>query len=178
MLVALFAGVLSGCIQASSPSPQRHTADRPSRMPSPSAAASSAVRMPSDPEPVASGPCPYLETAWVERTNGQRVSKVRVADDDPPACFFYSLNGKQQLMVNVYTGDPAVATEVVNDAARIERSNPATRPSGWKGGYMSTEDGAVYAVARSGSAVVVTTNQKQSVKAREVVERTIDSLGL
>ena len=139
---------------------------------------SPAPEVPPAPEPTAAGPCPYLQTAWVARTNGQRVSKVRVSAGEPPACFFYTLSGKQQLMVRVYTGEPAVATAIVNDAAPIERSNPASEPAGWKGGYMSREGGAVYAVASDGTAVVVTTNQQQSVKAREVVERAIEALGL
>lgn len=140
--------------------------------------ASQAPEVPPAPEPVAAGPCPYLQTMWVARTNGQRVSKVRTSSGEPPACFFYTLSGKQQLMVRVYTGEPAVATAIVNSAAPVERSNPASQPAGWEGGYLSTADGAVYAVAHDGTAVVVTTNQKLSVKAREVVERTVESLGL
>jgi len=138
----------------------------------------SAPSAPPAPEPAATESCPYLRTAWVARTNGQRVSEVRVSDDEPPACFFYTLDGDQQLMSRVYTGDPDVATAIVDSAAPIDESNPANEPAGWKGGYLSGEDGATYAVAHDDMAVVVTTNQGQSVKARSVVKRVIEKLGL
>lgn len=134
--------------------------------------------MPAAPEPQAAGPCPYLDTAWVARTNGQRVSKVRVSDGDPPACFFYALDGSQQATVRIFKGEPAVAEALVNQVAPIAASNPADEPAGWKGGYLATDTGAVYAVAKQGTAVVATSNQKQSVKAREVAEQAITALGL
>lgn len=139
---------------------------------------SAAPSAPSTPEPAATDSCPYLDTAWVERTNGQRVSEVRLSDDDPPACFFYTLDGNQQLMSWVYTGDADVATALVDDAVPVDDSNPATSPPDWNGGYLSADDGATYAVSRGDTAVVVTTNQPQSVKARKVVERVVESLGL
>lgn len=141
-------------------------------------AGSATASAPSTPEPGANDSCPYLDTSWVERTNGQRVSEVRVSDEDPPACFFYTLDDNQQLMSWVYTGDPEVATALVDDAAPVDESNPATSPAGWKGGYLSGDDGATYAVSRDDTAVVVTTNQGQSVKARKVVERVVESLDL
>jgi len=140
---------------------------------------STAPSAPPVPEPAAEEACPYLDTAWVERTNGQRVSEVRISDDDEtPACFFYTLDGEQQLMSRVYSGDRAVAVAIVDAAAPVDESNQATEPAGWRGGYLSDEDGATYAVARDDTAVVVTTNQGQSVKARSVVERVIEELGL
>ena len=166
------AGVLAGCTQADQPAKQS-PASTSTQPPS-----STAPQAPPVPEPVAGGPCPYLETGWVARTNGQRVSKVRVSQGDPPACFFYTLNGKQQVSVRVYTGDATVSKAIVSDAAPVRRSNPADEPAGWQGGYMSTADGAVYAVYSNGTAVVATTNQKQSVKAREIVEKVISTLGL
>jgi hypothetical protein len=115
----------------------------------------------------------------VADSNGQHVSKVRVSADQPhPACFFYRPDGKVQLTVQVYVGQPDVATALVNKVAPVETSNPAADPTGWKGGYQSTDDGAVYAVSKGGAAVVATTNQKQSVKARSVVRKAITALKL
>ncbi|ADJ41856.1 hypothetical protein AMES_0029 [Amycolatopsis mediterranei S699] len=111
--------------------------------------------------------------------NGQHVSKVRVSADQPhPACFFYRPDGKIQLTVRVYVGDAKTATALVNKAAPVDSSNPASDPSGWKGGYLSTDDGAVYAVAKGATAVIASTNQKQSVKARTVVKKAIAALKL
>ncbi|NBH10406.1 DUF2020 domain-containing protein [Amycolatopsis sp. SID8362] len=135
--------------------------------------------MPPEPQPGATEDCPYLGSEFVADSNGQHVSKVRVSADQPhPACFFYRPDGKIQLTVRVYVGDAKTATALVNQAAPVDSSNPASDPSGWKGGYLSTDDGAVYAVAKGSAAVIATTNQKQSVKARTVVKKAIAALKL
>lgn len=145
----------------------------------PSASSAAGTELPPDPQPGATEDCPYLGSEVVAEANGQHVSKVRVSADQPhPACFFYRPDGKIQLTVRVYVGDAKTATALVNKAAPIDSSNPASDPSGWKGGYLSSDDGAVYAVAKGASAVVVTTNQKQSVKARTVAKKAIAALKL
>ncbi|MTD56122.1 DUF2020 domain-containing protein [Amycolatopsis pithecellobii] len=149
--------------------------------PSPSAPAVAAAQPPPDPQPSGPGPCPYLDTSFVADTNGQHVSKVQTSSADagkPPSCFFYALSGKLQLTVQVYVGDAGVAKALVDKAAPLNSSNPATDPAGWQGGYEPTDGGAVYAVAKAGAAVVVTTNQKQTIKARTVAKQTISALGL
>jgi UPF0176 protein len=147
--------------------------------PSASTGAAVGAGLPPDPQPGATEDCPYLGSEFVAESNGQHVSKVRVSADQPhPACFFYRPDGKVQLTVWVYVGQPDVATALVNKAAPVETSNPASDPTGWKGGYQSTGDGAVYAVSKGASAVIATTNQKQSVKARTVVKKAIAALKL
>ncbi len=137
------------------------------------------VVAPTAPEPVADGPCPYLESSVVADANGQRVTKVRTSADKPqPACFFYRPDGSVQLTVRVYAGEPGVAKAIVDEAAPIADSNPATSPAGWKGGSLSNDEGAVYAVAKAGTAVVVTTNQKQTIKARRLAETVIENAAL
>ncbi|WP_191984141.1 DUF2020 domain-containing protein [Amycolatopsis eburnea] len=146
---------------------------------SPSAASTAGTGLPPEPQPGATADCPYLDSEFVADSNGQHVSKVRVSADQPhPACFFYRPDGKVQLTVRVYVGDAKTATALVNQAAPVDSSNPASDPSGWKGGYLSTDDGAVYAVAKGPAAVIATTNQKQSVKARTVVKKAIAALKL
>lgn len=141
--------------------------------------ATAAPSIPSAPEPTGKGPCPYLGTEFVSDANGQKVSKVKTSADQPhPTCFFYALSGKLQLTVRVYVGEPAVAKALVDQAAPIDTSNPADEPAGWKGGYQPTGEGAVYAVSKAGNAVVVTTNQKQSIKARTVAKEAIGELQL
>jgi len=129
---------------------------------------------------VADGPCPYLESTFVAEANGQRATKVRISADKPhPACFFYRADGNIQLTVRVFVGDAKQAKALVDEAAPIATSSPASSPAGWKGGSLGTEKtGSVYAVAKQGTAVVVTSNQAQSIKARRVAEQTITALAL
>lgn len=145
----------------------------------PSTAASQPqAAVPPAPEPTAEGPCPYLEESFVEETNGQRVSKVETSADQPPACFFYRPDGNIQLTVRVYTGDAAVAKALVDESAPVATSNPAELTGGWKGGAEATDSGAIYAVAKDASAVVVTTNQEQTIKAKQIAQQSITTLGL
>lgn len=145
----------------------------------PSSTASAApVALPPEPEPTADGPCPYLEESYVEETNGQRVSDVQTSADEPPACFFLRPDGGVQLSVRVYTGEAAVAKALVDSAAPVASSNPAELSGGWKGGSEATEEGAVYAVAKDATAVVVTTNQEQTIKAKQIAQQSITTLGL
>jgi UPF0176 protein len=147
--------------------------------PPPTTASPTTARPPAAPQPVADGPCPYLRTGFVAEANGQRVAKVRVSADTPhPACFFYRADGNVQLTVRVYTGDAGQAKALVDQAAPIATSNPAQLPGGWQGGSLATDTGAVYAVAKQATAVVVTTNQGQTIKARRVAEQTIAALKL
>lgn len=133
---------------------------------------------PPRPEPARAGSCPYLDTDAVAGANGQRVTAVKVSAGDPPACFFYTYGSKLQLSAWVYRGKPKVAEAIVDRAAPVATSNKATRPSGWTGGSQVKDTGAVYAVLSGGEAVVVTTNQKQTVKAREIAEHAISALHL
>lgn len=162
-------------LAACGPTEQPPAATGPSAPSSPAAAA----QAPPAPEPTGNGPCPYLENSFIADANGQKVSKVKTSADKPhPACFFYALSGKLQLTVWVYVGESAVAKAIVDQAAPIDTSNPADEPAGWKGGYQPSGGGAVYAVAKEGHAVVVTTNQKQSIKARSVAKQAIEELKL
>lgn len=143
-----------------------------------STASPTQAALPADPQPTNAGPCPYLEESYVADTNGQRVSKVQTSADQPPACFFYRPDGSVQLTVRVYTGDAAVAKALIDAAAPITTSNPAELTGGWKGGAEATESGAVYAVAKDTSAVIVSTNQEQTIKAKQIAQESINALGL
>lgn len=137
------------------------------------------VHLPAAPQPSADGPCPYLDTQFVMDANGQHVTAVKVSADKPhPACFFYRPDGGLQVTVQVYVGDALTAKAIVDKAAPVKTSNPATAPAGWNGGSMPTDDGAVYAVAKGGDAVVTTTNQQQTIKAKRITEQAIETLGL
>lgn len=176
VLVALLAVAVAGCAPTNSATTESTTATT-SAASTPGTPAGPVL--PAEPRPTANGPCPYLPAGEVEEANGQRVSKVRISADTPhPTCFFYRADGSVQLTARVYVGEPAVAKLVVDTAAPVDSANPADSPAGWRGGAQRTDDGAVYAVAKAGAAVVVTTNQQQTIKARRVTELTIAALGL
>ncbi len=134
---------------------------------------------PPPPEPVSEGHCPYLNERAVEQANGQRVGAVRVSAEQPyPACFFERSDGSLQLRTWIVEGSVATARATVNAAAPVATSDLAELPGGWSGGSQPTEEGAVYAVAEDGTAVVVTTNQEQTISARRIAELVIENLEL
>jgi UPF0176 protein len=169
---------VAGCTTTTAGRPTAATADLTTAE-SPAAPTQTAAVAPPEPVPVRDGTCPYLDETFVAETNGQQVGDVRVSDDQPhPACFFYRSGGGEQLRVRVYVGDAAVAKIIVDGVVPVATSDPATLPGGWDGGKQPTDDGAVYAVAKDGTAVVVVTNQKQTIKASRVAEQVITALGL
>lgn len=129
--------------------------------------------------------CPYLDTSWVEQTNGQRVTGVG-ADRrfDPPACQFWSYPEEPQLTVIVRQMDSEEAARAVVDYfAPVDLTQPATLPGGWQGGRHGGGDvpgriGAAFSVSKGPVAVTVFTNQDESVKAEAVAQQTVTNLGL
>jgi UPF0176 protein len=167
--------VLAACNnEPAADEPTVETPDTQASSPAPQPAA----KPPAAPRPTKAGPCPYLDQTFIEDTNGQRVGDIKTSKGKPPACFFFRPDGSVQMMVRVYKGEPAVAKALVDQYAPVETSNPAELTGGWSGGAQPTDDGAVYAVAKDGEAVVVTTNQEQTIKAKVVAQKAIESLGL
>lgn len=125
-------------------------------------------------------PCPYLDTQWVADANGQRVTGMGVDDRfDPVACVFWSYPEDPQLTVIVRHMDTAAdAMAVVDWAAPVDTTNPTDEPAGWTGGRKGGDDGAVYAVAKDTVAVVVLSNQAQSIKTQIIAEKVIENLHL
>ena len=130
----------------------------------------------------AQDPCPYLDTQWVADTNGQRMTGFGVDNRfETPACVFWSFPEEPQLTVIVRTMDTEDdAIAVVDWAAPIDSTEPAEEPSGWSGGRSGSTDGsgALYAVQKGNSAVVVFSNQDQSLKAQLVAAEVIKNLAL
>jgi UPF0176 protein len=143
---------------------------------SPAAAAAVPPALP----PARTAPCPYLDSTEVQDDNGEHVGSVKIssgADGQPhPTCFFYRPDGNLQMTIRVYVGSPAVATAMVNQAAPVATSSPATQPAGWSGGAESQPKGAVYAISKGGTAIVVTSNQLQTIKCRLVAVATVAGL--
>lgn len=126
------------------------------------------------------GECPYLDSQAVAQINGQKVLRVGVDKQfEVPACQFWSYWEEPQLTVIVREmASEGGARAVVDHYAPVAETSPAEEPTGWNGGRGSVEGGAVYAVSKGATAVVVLTDQEQSVKAQLVAEEVIGNLGL
>lgn len=156
-----------------------------------SAGAAEADGLPVEADPEVPGgrengaPCPYLDSEWVARTNGQKVTGQGTDERfATPACVFWSYGENPQLQVSVrHMASPEEATAVVDRAAPIDSTNPAEEIPGWSGGraggqLVAEPWGALYAVAKGPTAVVVFSDQGQSVKAEAVAREVIANLGL
>ena len=174
-IVVITSGVLALGIAACG---QPSTAPSPVTSPHAGQAGSvGSALVPPVPQPVADGPCSYLPVAAVQDINGERVGGVQVSADHPyPACFFLTKSGSVQLRTWIVVGTPRVARATIDAVAPVATSDLAQLPGGWSGGSQPTKDGAVYAVARQGTAVVITTNQRQTISAREIAKRVIAAL--
>jgi UPF0176 protein len=118
----------------------------------------------------------------VQAANGERVTAVQVSETGPdqphPACFFLTYHAAVQLRTWIVTATPEVARATVDAVAPVATSDLAELPGGWSGGSQPTADGAVFAVSRQGTAVVITTNQRQTIGARRIAGQVITALGL
>lgn len=144
---------------------------------------------PATPEPApTAADCPYLSNAEVAEANGQRISRTETIATEPyPVCLFYRPDGTVMAATRVVVADSAeAAAAAVNQHVPVDESFPATHPSGWTGGAMSTPDGlpdypdagSIYAVSKGTTAVIAISNQKQSIKGRQMVTDIVANLGL
>ena len=176
-MVASVSGLLATAIVACSQPATAPRAAGPSDALPPAGAAPAVA-----PLPVADGPCPYLPTEFVQAANGERVTGVRISEtgvNQPhPACFFLTYHDAVQVRTWIVVATPQTAGATVDAAAPVATSDLVELPGGWSGGSQPTADGAVFAVARQGTAVVVTTNQRHTISARRIAQQVIASLGL
>lgn len=132
--------------------------------------------------------CPYLTDDQLILLTGQRNGPTRVIDTAPqPICLFRRSDEGWMAAVRIFrAADAAGAAAIVDAHIPVADSSPADQPATWTGGYTALPDGstdypesrAVYGVSKGEYAVIVWTNQPQTVKARRVVIATIENLGL
>lgn len=131
------------------------------------------------PEGVAvDGPCPYLETDFVEQTVGQMIERstyTTVNPDLPPDCAFYRPDGDPAATVELtrYAG-PAEA-----QTAAIELGTADADPVddvGDGGLVLVGEDDAVLAVSVEATLLVIRINQASSLEARALAAVVADQL--
>ena len=123
--------------------------------------------------------CPYIGPGWLEKTNGQRLTKQGIDTRFPtPACVFWSYQDDPQATVIVRDMPTAEdARAAVDWAAPIDATEPASF-DGWEGGRGVVDEHAVYAVQKDTHAVLVWSNQQQTVKSEQIAHEAIANLGL
>lgn len=132
--------------------------------------------------------CPYLTTAQVKDANGQNVGVVETIATEPyPVCIFHRPDGTVLAAVRIVVATtPAAAAAAVNQHVPVADSFEVSKPSGWTGGAIGNQHGvdgypdgqSIYAVSKDTIAVIAVSNQKQSIKGRQMVTDIIDNLGL
>ena len=163
-----------GCSDAADPAPSTEAA-------SPASDTNSGDGLPTDATAEVSDweDCPYLDTQWVADTNGQRMTRWGVDKRfSTPACVFWSYPEEPQATVLVRQM-PSVdeARAVVDSAAPVEDTELAEF-DGWSGGRGVFEDHSVFAVQKDNHAVVVWSNQLQTLKPQLIAQEAINRLGL
>lgn len=133
----------------------------------------------SEPPPV-NGTCPYLADDAVEDINGQHTGTTRIIQVGPyPICVFTRSDGGPLATVRIIQADtPQAAVAAVDAHVPIETSDPASQPPGWTGGSMVTDSGSVYAVSKGNIAIVAESNEKLTIKGRQMVSTAVTNLGL
>lgn len=163
---------ISGCeSSAPAPSPTTEGTPTPSDAPAVNVAQTAEVNDWSD--------CPYIGPGWLEETNGQRLTKQGIDTRFPtPACVFWSYQDDPQATV-IVREMPTVedARAAVDWAAPIDATEPASF-DGWEGGRGVVNEHAVYAVQKDTHAVLVWSNQQQTVKSEQIAKEAIANLGL
>ena len=163
---------ISGCeSSAPAPSPTTEGTPTPSDAPAVNVAQTAEVNDWSD--------CPYIGPGWLEETNGQRLTKQGIDTRFPtPACVFWSYQDDPQATV-IVRDMPTVkdARASVDWAAPIDATEPASF-DGWEGGRGVVNEHAVYAVQKDTHAVLVWSNQQQTVKSEQIAKEAIANLGL
>ena len=163
---------ISGCeSSAPAPSPTTEGTPTPSDAPAVNVAQTAEVNDWSD--------CPYIGPGWLEETNGQRLTKQGIDTRFPtPACVFWSYQDDPQATV-IVRDMPTVedARAAVDWAAPIDATEPASF-DGWEGGRGVVNEHAVYAVQKDTHAVLVWSNQQQTVKSEQIAKEAIANLGL
>ena len=123
--------------------------------------------------------CPYLDTQWVADTNGQRMTRWGVDKRfGTPACVFWSYPEEPQATVIVREMPSVEEARAVVDAAAPINETELAEFDGWSGGRGVFEEHSVFAVQKDTHAVLVWSNQLQTLKPQLIAQEAIARLGL
>lgn len=137
------------------------------------------------------GDCPYISNEFAAIANGQGVGQTMIRPTKPyVVCDFYRSDGGWSGSIRVAVAkDAAAATALIDYAAPIKKSNPASVEGGWNGGswvkelgadplILNDEELAVFAVSKGKVAIIATSNEALTKKARNFVVEAIANLKL
>lgn len=123
--------------------------------------------------------CPYLDTQWVADTNGQKMTRWGVDKRfGTPACVFWSYPEDPQATVIVREMPSVEEARAVVDAAAPVNETELAEFDGWSGGRGVFEEHSVFAVQKDTHAVLVWSNQLQTLKPQLIAQEAIARLGL
>ncbi|WP_186302168.1 DUF2020 domain-containing protein [Corynebacterium singulare] len=123
--------------------------------------------------------CPYLDTQWVADTNGQRMTRWGVDKRfGTPACVFWSYPEEPQATVIVREMPSVDEARAVVDAAAPINETELAEFDGWSGGRGVFEEHSIFAVQKDTHAVLVWSNQLQTLKPQLIAQEAISRLGL
>jgi hypothetical protein len=122
------------------------------------------------------GPCPYVDTATVMNTIGQHLARSTVTSTRPhPSCAFYRPDGGLAAQITVSEEPNPVAAQNL----ALERAGQSANPVDGIGDYGAvtiTDEGALLAVTKARTLVVVQINQKSSLQAKEIARIVVGKL--
>jgi hypothetical protein len=127
------------------------------------------------PTPV-EGDCPYLGVEDVAGTVGQHIARSTVTPTRPyPGCDFYRPNGERAVDIDVAVLRTSTQAQARAIAIGGRAANPVNGIA--DGGVVTvTNDGAVLAVSKGRTLVVVRINQRSSLEAKEIARAVIGGL--
>ena len=127
------------------------------------------------PAPV-EGRCPYVDADSVAGVVGQHISRTTVTPTRPhPGCSFYRPNGERavEVAVSMRPGPVQAQNEAISIGGRA--ANPVDGLG--DGGVVAvTADGAVLAVSKGRTLVVVRINQRSSLEAKEIARYVVSRI--
>lgn len=141
----------------------------------PAPAASEADRQP---VPGDAGECPYLSADEASEAVGEKLGESRLdASFDPPACFYYTEDGRLSLLVAVQdAGSPQHAVELVDGLVPPE-STERSDVEGWTGGRSGAQMGASLALYKDARVLTVQSTQAPSEAVQAVAELVVPRVG-
>ena len=172
----------TGCTdsaQTTEPTPDNTHDSAPTESPENSGASGDGLAIDASAEVTDWEDCPYLDTQWVADTNGQRMTQWGVDKRfSTPACVFWSYPEDPQATVIVREMPSVEEARAVVDAAAPINDTELAEFDGWSGGRGVFEDHSVFAVQKDTHAVLVWSNQLQTLKPQLIAQEAISRLGL
>jgi len=168
----LLAGCQSVATRAETAAPTPTAAGAQPRSPQPRASRPRAARPPAPVE----GRCPYVDADSVAGVVGQHISRTTVTPTRPhPGCSFYRPNGERavEVAVSMRPGPVQAQNEAISIGGRA--ANPVDGLG--DGGVVAvTAGGAVLAVSKGRTLVVVRINQRSSLEAKEIARYVVSRI--